>query len=165
MSERQLAKQLLGILYDDRAEHLLKIDRYKRGEHDDPYKPDNATEEYKLLARRARSNWMPLVISAPAQALYVDGFRRGRRADGTSREEGAGREVGHLDDEWSHWQRSRLDSRQNAIHEGALTFGHSFTITERKGRKKNVVTSGLSALRTSALFEDPANDLLSLIHI
>lgn len=152
---KAIAVKLLAILDKDREERLLKIDRYIHGKHDDPYIPDNADTEYKLLAKRARSNWMPLVMSAPGQALYVDGFRRGRATEG-----GAARDVSPLDDEWTHWQNSRLDSRQSAIHNGALGYGHSFSLTERKPGSKRSTTIGLSALLTSALFEDPANDLV-----
>jgi hypothetical protein len=58
-----------------------------------------------------------------------------------------------------HWQDSRLDARQNAIYSGACTFGHSFGLTLKDKKTKRAVTKGLSALRTSALFEDPANDI------
>jgi Phage portal protein, SPP1 Gp6-like len=156
---RKLAIQLLAILDtdEDRLEH---IDRYVQGRHDDPYMPIQADDEYHLLARRCVSNWMPLLISTPAQALYVDGFRRGNVKD-----KGVAREIGALDEEWSHWQRSRLDARQGPIYKGALTFGHSFALTEKQkgsnrwGQGKSF-TKGLSAKKTSAVFEDPANDLV-----
>jgi hypothetical protein len=80
-SPASLAKELLAIL--DRDEHRLeRIDRYIHGKHDDPYMPPQADDEYKLLAKRAVSNWMPLLIGTPAQALYVDGFRPGTTASG-----------------------------------------------------------------------------------
>lgn len=148
VSPTSLARQLLTILDNDRDEHLLRIDKYLHGEHDEPYMPDMADAEYKLLARRCVSNWMPLLVGTPAQAMYVDGFRRGR-AGATDTDEKT--------PEWDHWQRSRLDARQAAVHRGALTYGHAFTVTERLKNRK-VATKGLSALRTAALFEDPAND-------
>lgn len=156
----KLARQLLRILDNDRDQHLLRIDDYLHGKHDGPYIPENADAEYRLLAERCVSNWTPLLVGTPAQALYVDGFRRGKRSgnglNAESREQaqvfgGVNAEV-----EWDHWQRSRLDARQNPVMRGALTYGHSFTVTERV--KGKVQTKGLSALKTSALFEDPAND-------
>ena len=147
----ELARQLLGILRKD-EDRLKRIDNYQRGEHDDPYMPATADAEYKLLARRAVSNWMPLLVGTPAQALYVDSFRRGKRSTPDA--------VPALETdanvEWDHWQRSRLDARQAAIYRGALAFGHSFTITEKV--KGKTTTKGLSAMKTAALFEDPAND-------
>lgn len=139
------AKQLLGTLHKDR-DRLQRIDEYMEGKHDDPYMPANSDDEYRMLARRSVSNWMPLLLNTPAQAMYVDSVRR----------PSANLAIGEQPPEWKHWQRSRLDARQLAIHKGALKFGHSFTLTEKT--RKGVVTKGLSAMKTAALYEDPAND-------
>lgn len=147
---RQLAEKLLKILDRDQ-EHLQRIDRYLHGKHDDPYMPEAADAEYKLLAKRAVTNWIPLVTSSVAQALYVDGFRQGQER---SEENGKRSEVLP---EWEHWQRSNLTARQIAIHRSALSYGHAFAVTEKKDR--GVVTRGLSPLYTAAVYEDPANDL------
>ncbi|MDG4783258.1 phage portal protein [Micromonospora sp. WMMD961] len=142
-----LAKQLLAILHKD-LDALQRIDDYLQGAHDDPYMPENCSDEYKLLARRCVSNWMPLLVGTPAQAMYVDSFRRGNQSE---------RPKDGVLPEWRHWQESRLDARQIAVHRGALAYGHSFTVTE-KLRNGKIRTKGLSAMRTSAVFEDPAND-------
>jgi hypothetical protein len=144
----KLASDLLSIIADD-SDRLERIDNYNRGIQDEPYMPDTADAEYKMLAKRAVSNWMPLIVGTPAQALYVDGFRPSRK--------GAGDDV-RTSAEWKHWQDSGLDARQLAIHRAALAYGHSFTLTEKDKRGK-IVTKGLSPLRTSALFEDAANDI------
>lgn len=141
-----LARQLLTILSGD-LPRLDRIDRYLAGKHADPYMPQNANSEYKLLAKRAVSNWMPLVVNTPAQALYVDSFRPSR----------AGATEAKDSPEWKHWQFSRMDARQTAVHRGALSYGHSFTVTEMDAKGK-VVTRGLSPMRTAALYVDPAND-------
>jgi hypothetical protein len=148
-SPKALAVELLAILERD-AGRIQRIDNYMHGKHDDPYMPPQADDEYKLLAKRAVSNWMPLLIGTPAQALYVDGFR-----PGTSN---AGLPVASssTSPQWEHWQRSRMDARQAAVYRGALGFGHSFVLTEKT--KKGVISKGLSAKRTAALFEDAAND-------
>ncbi|WP_367135808.1 phage portal protein [Saccharothrix sp. HUAS TT1] len=151
-SPASLAKQLLGILYKD-GDRLERIDNYLHGEHDDPYMPETADDEYKMLAKRAVSNWMPLLVGTPAQALCVDGFRRGR--PGELPVSGAA-----VLPEWDHWERSGLGARQTAVYRGALTYGHAFTLTEKVKGGRRVVTKGLSALKTAALFEDPANDLV-----
>jgi hypothetical protein len=148
-SPASLAKELLAIL--DRDEHRLeRIDRYIHGRHDDPYMPPQADDEYKLLAKRAVSNWMPLLIGTPAQALYVDGFRPGKSGSDLPVAQSS------TSPQWEHWQRSRMDARQAAVYRGALGFGHSFVLTEKT--KRGIVSKGLSAKRTAALFEDPAND-------
>ncbi|MFJ9827711.1 phage portal protein [Streptomyces sp. NPDC101160] len=143
-----LAVQLLATLGRDKA-RLMRIDDYLHGRHDDPYMPAQADDEYRLLAKRAVSNWAPLLVNTPGQALYVDGYRAGDEAS-----RGAATDL--ASPQWRHWQRSRLDARQSAVYKGALTYGHAFTLTERV--KGVVLTKGLSALRTSALYEDPAND-------
>ncbi|OKI45105.1 phage portal protein [Micromonospora sp. CB01531] len=144
-TSKALAKQLLAILDKD-SQRLQRVDDYVQGKHDDPYMPEGADDEYRMLAKRAVSNWMPLLVKTPTQALYVDQFRRG------------GADAVRLRDlpEWDHWQRSRMDARQIAVHRGAVTYGHSFTVTEQT--PKGSRTRGLSPLRTAALFEDPAND-------
>ncbi|KUN08598.1 hypothetical protein AQI95_09600 [Streptomyces yokosukanensis] len=151
VSPAALARQLLAILNRD-GDRLKRVDDYLHGRHDDPYMPPQADDEYRLLARRAVSNWMPLLVGTPAQALYVDGFRPG------STEDGLLAEVETTSPEWEHWQRSRLDARQAAVYRGALAYGHAFTVTERDDKDGLVRTKGLSALRTAALYEDPAND-------
>ena len=144
---QKLAADLLQIIADDEA-RLDRIDNYLNGIQDEPYMPANADSEYLLLAKRSITNWMPLILAGPAQALYVDSFLPSRQV---------GAQEGRSTPEWKHWQRSGLDSRQLAIHRGALTYGHSFTVTERKNGK--ITTRGLSPLRTSALFRDAANDV------
>lgn len=154
MSEDKMkafVNQMLDILDDD-SERLERIDNYINNIQDEPYLPSTADDEYRLLAKRAISNWMPLVIGAPAQALYVDGFRPSR--------DGAGENLVDTS-EWRHWQESGLDARQIPIHRTAIGYGHAFTLTEKRKRrgKETVTTKGLSPLRTAALFEDAANDV------
>lgn len=148
----KLADKLLGILARDRADHLDRIERYFHGKHDDPYMPDGADAEYKLLVKRSVYNLCDLVVATPTQALYVDGFRPG----GWKPKVG---EPAAIPQEWDHWQYSRMDARQAAIHQSAITYGHAFTVTE-KDKKGKIATRGLSPLRTAAVYEDPANDIV-----
>lgn len=147
--------KMMRILKGDREKILLRLDAYARGIQDDPWMPDNADAEYRLLAERSKTNVIPFIISTPAQALYVDQFRRGFEHDATA----DAKDLIAVQPEWDHWERSNLQSRQHAIYRGALNFGHSFTVTEFDS-KKELKTRGLSALRTSALFSDPANDIV-----
>ncbi|MFC3504454.1 phage portal protein [Micromonospora krabiensis] len=148
-SAKALAQLLLGIINEDR-ERFDIIDRYVSGDHDDPYMPPGADAEYKLLAKRAVTNLIPLLIGTPAQALFVDSFRRGNQNSSDDDQRSL--------PEWEHWQASRLDARQGPIYHGALKYGHSFTLTE-KDIKGRVLTKGLSAYNTAAVYVDPANDI------
>ena len=152
----KVAAQALATLRADRDNRLLRIDAYERGEQDNPYMPDSADAEYKLLAARAVTNVMPFLISTPAEMVYVDSFRRGNssRQDTGVKDDAQTRTV---QPEWDHWQRSRLDGRQGPIYRGALKFGHSFVST-LKDDDGNVISKGLSALKTVALYEDAASD-------
>lgn len=150
---KQNAVKLLGILERDRErkdDGLLRIDAYLHGKQDGPYIPDFADDEYKLLASRSISNWLPLLTSTPAQAMYVDGYRPGGAA---SKERFRGSTT---TPQWDFWQRSRFDARQQAVYRGALDFGHSFVVVEKTAF--GVLGRGLSALRTSAIYDDPASD-------
>src|SRR5690606_1908890 len=141
---RANAEELLRII--DRDKDALDLaDRYYHGDHDDPYLPDQADPEYKLLAERAKTNFMELVVTAVAQQLYVDGFRT---SDGQG-----------IDEAWRHWQRSRQDARQHALYRSALIYGHAFTLTYI-GDDGKTRTKGLSPRKTAAIFDDPANDIV-----
>ncbi|MFY1688170.1 phage portal protein [Plantactinospora sp. WMMB782] len=146
----RLARQMLAIIERDRP-RLARVDDYLHGRHDDPYMPPTADAEYRLLAGRAVTNMSPILVGTPAQALAVDNYRRG--SDDDSEGDSGGRTVSP---EWRHWQESRLDARQSAVHRAALAYGHSFTLTEKTA--KGIRTKGLSPLRTTALYEDAAND-------
>ncbi|ANZ19944.1 phage portal protein [Streptomyces noursei] len=138
-------------------ERLDRIDRYMRGEHDGPYTPRTATEEYKLLAKRAVSNWLPLLVKTPSQAMAVDGYRRstdGADGPGLSEETPA---------EWRVWQDQRMDSRQTPVHRAALTYGQSFvTVLPDPANPERPVIRGVSPRLLYASYDDPAADALPL---
>lgn len=161
-SPRGRAILLFRILKNDRDKILLTVDDYLHGRHPDPYMPELADDEYKLLAKRAVSNYVPLLVRAPVQGCYVDGFRAGRNSTGSP---DTAKEITN-DPSWDHWQRSRLDARQSAIYQAAGAYGHSFVVTE-KDAQGNTVSRGLSPLRTSAIYDDPATDEdpLAALHV
>jgi hypothetical protein len=137
----------LAILRRDEP-RLKLIDNYYKGHHPQPYMPDGASAEYRLLAERSVTNWCPLLVQTPAQALYVDNFRRSQQMSIDA----------EVSPEWKHWQESRLDARQGGVYTTALEFGHSYTVTE-KNDEGRPITRGLSVMRTVALYDDPAYDL------
>lgn len=124
------------------------IDDYIHGNHRRPYMPDGANNEYRMLADRCVTNLCDLAVNTPAAALYVDNYRAdGNRSITTERSF-----------QMDHWQESRLDQRQSSIYHAALSYGHSYTLTEKRTGSK-VLTTGLSPLRTVVLYGDPSMDM------
>ena len=110
------AAQCLKGLQDDRKT-LDLIDNYVRGRHAGPYTPRNASQEYRILAQRSISNFLPMVVAAPAQSLSVEGYHRAKSDQDAP--------------EWQAWQGNGLDARQAAVYRAAITYGHAFTVTLR----------------------------------
>lgn len=150
VTPKKLAERLLNIVNLDR-DRLEQIDNYHQGFHTLPYMPRTADAEYKMLARRAITNMMPLVTGTCTQALYVDAFRPGV-------EQGGRQAASTTSPQWDFWQRSRFDGRQMAIYRDGLAFGQVFIATYRRESDGKAVARALSPLRTAALFRDPAND-------
>ncbi|QTZ96251.1 phage portal protein [Streptomyces auratus AGR0001] len=138
---------LVGLTAD--RERLDRIHRYLKGDHDGPYMPRNASEEYKLLARRAVSNWLPLLVKTPAQALAIEGYRRAGQAG-----DPAATSV-----EWEAWQTNRMDGRQMAVHRAALAYGQAFvTVLPDPADPSRAIIRGVSPRLMYAAYEDPAAD-------
>lgn len=135
---------------------LQTLQDYLLGNQALPYMPDSAGAEYRLLAKRSVTNWMPMVVDATAQSLFVDNFRR--HTDAAEHDElGEGDEVA-VSPDWLHWQGSRMDAKQASLFRAALVYGHSFAVTEKHARTGKVRTRGVSPLRAVAMFEDPLAD-------
>ncbi|MFD7101924.1 phage portal protein [Streptomyces celluloflavus] len=137
-------RALAGLEHDRQT--LDRIDRYIRGEHAGPYMPRTANQEYKLLAKRCVSNFLPMVVAAPAQALSVEGYHRsGSSTDAP---------------EWhAGWQANGLDARQAAVYRAAITYGHAYVVTLPKQAAPNrPAVRGVSARCMWAAYEDPSSD-------
>ena len=145
----EAAERGLERLREDRT-RLDRIDRYLRGEHDDPYYPKSATTEYRRLAKRAVSNWLPLLVKTPAQALAVEGYRRSD----------AGPEDSGSSAEWQAWQANRMDARQAAVHRAALGYGAAFVVVlpDPTNAGGYPLIRGASPRLTYASYDDPASD-------
>lgn len=140
-----LAKRLDESLEHDlepRDGRLGKVRRYLNGDHDLPYMPRKARQEYRHLAKRAITNWTPLVSDTYSKGLYVDGFRPARSAENST--------------PWSYWQANGLDARQSVAHRGALEYGTSYTLVlpGTLQTRRVPVMRPLSPLRSAAWFSD-----------
>lgn len=74
--------------------------------------PEDAPALMKELARKSRTNYLPLLVKTFSQVMKVDGYT-------SASDDGA-------DDPWVWWQRNRMDSRQTGITRAALTYGVSY---------------------------------------
>jgi len=135
---------LKGLQKDRTA--LDTIDAYIRGKHAGPYTPRSASQEYKLLAQRSISNFLPMVVAAPSQALSVEGYHRSGSSEDAP--------------EWrSGWQRNRLDERQAAVYRAAITYGHSFVVTLPSATDpKAPSVRAVSPRCMWAAYQDPSSD-------
>lgn len=125
---------------------LGKVRRYLNGDHDLPYMPRGAKGEYRHLAKRAVTNWTPLLSSTYSRGLFVDGYRPARSADNAT--------------PWDYWQRNGLDARQTIAHRGALEYGASYTLVlpGTLATRRVPVIRPLSPLRSGAWYLDPDDE-------
>lgn len=107
-----LVKDLVAEAESHRAQ-LTRLDRYYRGEQDLPWIPAQARQEFRQMLRRARMNWLRLVVTTIRQRLYVDGFRVAATEDADM-------------SAWGLWQANGMDAKQSAVHTDVLVFGHAF---------------------------------------
>lgn len=97
-----------------RENRVGRIERYLKGDHDLPYMPRGARAEYKHLAQRSITNWLPLISDTYAKGLFVDGYRPAKDIENAR--------------PWTYWQANGLDARQIIAHRGALEYGASYVL-------------------------------------
>jgi hypothetical protein len=78
----KLVKDRLFPIWEGQRENLDRIDCWYRWQHESIDLPRGATAELKRLATLSKTPWLSLVVTAAAQAMYVDGYRS--RLDDTS---------------------------------------------------------------------------------
>jgi hypothetical protein len=113
----------------------------RNGEEPDVEVPDKAVPVMKKLARKARTNYLPLVLDSFSQVMKIDGF--------TPSEDDAGKA-------WQDWQVNRFDALQTGINRSALGFGASY-VTVLPGTRRPAWTPR-SALSMTALYANPTSD-------
>lgn len=119
-----------------------KIERYLLGDHDLPYMPRGAKTEYKHIAKRSITNWLPLISDTFSKGLFVDGYRPAKAIDNAQ--------------PWTYWQANGLDARQTIAHRGALEYGVSYVLV-LPGDPAPLIRP-LSPTRTLAWYADPDDE-------
>ena len=143
-----LAKESFPQFLAQREEALI-ADAWIRGDNAKPSRPLQPSREYTELEERSYTPWLGLVVTAVAQALYVEGHRPKK-----------GREDSKV---WKKlWQPNGMDARQIPIHRAAIGHGESYAKLIR-GRnmltqEETVAIRGSSMLRMACFWQDAALD-------
>lgn len=140
-----ITDQLLPIFKKER-ERLDILDLWYRWRGEDLPVPRGATRELKRLIELARDPWLRLVVSATAQAMYVDGYRSPDQPNNTTG--------------WRSWQTNDMDNRQVPIHRAALAYGQSWATVlpgELDGETRAVIR-GVSPRRMIGVYADEVED-------
>jgi hypothetical protein len=134
--------RLIGQLLLDRPRMLL-MDRYYRGNAPIPKLPRELEVEYRRMLQQARSNFMGIVIDAPAERLNVQGFRpRGDEdADDTA---------------WSWWNDNGMDVDVNLAITNALAMGRGYLLVDRPANEDRPRVQ-VEDPRMAMVEMDPAN--------
>lgn len=131
---------------EDHRDHeharLNEIRTYERGPQPGPYRPEKATDEYKLLAERAETNVIRMMLQSITDQLYIEDYRTADSAES--------------DATWNYWQANKFDSRQGQLFYAAIRDGYAYG-TAFPGAAGPVMR-GVSARRAFALYDDPVED-------
>ncbi|MFG3343385.1 phage portal protein [Glycomyces sp. NPDC048151] len=131
------------VRFSDERAHYAWLERYAIGLQDPPYMPKHAHREYASLAKTAVLNFLPLIVDAVAQQLYVEGYRKPDSPDD--------------DSSWEWWSANSLDAWQHSVHRDTLTYGVAY-VRVLPGKRKVPQIRPISPLSMSALYEDPIHD-------
>lgn len=142
--------------WEAEKDRLDRIDRWYRWEQEAITLPRKATLELRQLAELSRVPWLSLVVTATAQAMYVDGYR-------SQLDPAGGRSVGgEVSPPYRTWLANGMDRRQIAVHRAMLAYGYSFVtvlpgVDPMTGEPQSVMR-GVSPRKMFALWDDPAED-------
>lgn len=147
MSDLHAAERAKDLIADHSADwgpgsRAGLVRRYLAGNHDLPYIPANAKEEYRSLAVKSRTPWLPLISDTFAKVLFVEGYRGKRGAANSA--------------VWHHWQVNKLDARQTIVHRGALEYGAAYgSVLPGKGAGSSPAIRFYHPSRTYVVYDDP----------
>lgn len=112
----QASSQLRSLFEGDGA--MAKVRAYLKGDQALPYMPNSPSyriaNEYSDIAKKAVSNWLPLVSDTFVKRLFVEGYRPTDAFDNSK--------------PWEYWQANGLDARQTIVHRAAIEYGVSYVL-------------------------------------
>ena len=134
--------RLTGRLLMDQP-RLVLMDRYYRGQHPLPYVPRVLKAEFQKMLARSRSNFMRVVVEAPAERLKVQGFRA--RGDETADA-----------DAWDRWLASNMDEDANLAIIDRFSMGRTY-LSVWKFQGEDRARIQVEDPRTTITERDPLN--------
>lgn len=144
--DKLIRDELLPAFLAER-DHLNRIDSWYRWNHDDPVSARQATREHQELAKRSQTPLGNLIVTAAAQELYVEGYRRSDDPEDKG--------------PWRAWQANGMDARQIPLHRATLAYGEAFNLilpgATTLGERIPVIRP-VSPRRGMAFWLDPADD-------
>ena len=103
--------------------------------------PDDAPPLMWELARKSRTNYLPLLVRVYRQALRVEGYI-------TS--------APDAESPWRWWQQNRMDARQGGLHDSTLKYGAAYLSVLRGDT--GPACRGYTPRRMAAVYADPEVD-------
>ena len=147
------------IMRDAEQSRLRYVGRYMRGKHDPPYAPRGVNAEYRWIMKKARRNFLPLIVSVISQNLHVDGYR----PTGTTTNEVAAPQKPNPG--WDAFRANRMISRQHGIHRSVVKYGSAYMVvlpgqlsTDEEQEQDVPVMRPVSPRRMTALYADDVDD-------
>lgn len=143
--------------WEDEKKRLDRIDCWYRWEQEPIRLPPSASHELKQLRDLSMVPWLTLVVTATAQAMYVDGYRS--RNDPPNPDDDGDMPTSPP---WKTWLANGMDRRQVAVHRAALAYGRSYMkvlpgVDPLTGDERAVMR-GVSPRKMYTLWDDPAED-------
>lgn len=149
LSKQNALEAARNLLNGPRAAEAERLDRIAKamrplGEFDAPQVeiPSDAPAAMTSLARKASTNFLPLVVDTFSQVMKVDGYYTPGSPDHAAA--------------WEHWLRNRMGARQTGIHRAALQYGAAYTVC--LPGDPGPTMRGVSPRQMTAVYQDPAHD-------
>lgn len=101
----------------DRRRRYDRLERYYSGDHPLPEGDERCRELFRRFQRKARTNYMELVVESTHERLRVEGFRTG--GDSSAENDRTA---------WRIWQANNLDADSDMVHETALWASDAYVL-------------------------------------
>lgn len=143
----------LAVWNDSHRSELTRLNRIKNAlrtrQPSDPEMsveiPDDAPDVMRRLARKAETNYLPLLVRTYRQALRVDGYLTKAPPEQSP---------------WRWWEANGLGARQSAIHDPVLRYGCAYVRVVPGVRNGHAVPAAriFDPFRMAAVYEDALDE-------